>query len=102
MPARDVLTVFETHWDRKPLAACGESVRSRFALHFPPPADADCEASLDVLAFIERHVADARVAGVMTSSDYPGAPVAAALASRLGLPGPRPENVLESAHKWYS
>jgi len=102
MPVRDVLSVFETHWDRKQIAACGEGVHSRFAVHFPPPADADCEADLDVLAFIDRQAADARVAGVLSSSDYPGAAVAAAIASRLGLPGPRPERVLESAHKWYS
>ena len=39
---------------------------------------------------------------MITSSDYPGAVVAAALAARLGLSGARPAAVLRASHKWYS
>ncbi|HVS17861.1 MAG TPA: ATP-grasp domain-containing protein, partial [Planctomycetota bacterium] len=36
------------------------------------------------------------------SSDYPGATVAAAVATELGLPGPRPEEVVRCSHKLLS
>jgi len=43
-----------------------------------------------------------RLDGVMSSSDYPGATAAAAVATALGLPGPRPETVIRCSHKYYS
>lgn len=59
----------------------------------------------DALEFIDRVVATFEgqdVHGVMASDDYPGSIVAAAVARRLGLPGPDPERVLLCQHKYYS
>jgi biotin carboxylase len=103
-PRRRVLMLFETHWDRKQLEACQDRWSSEFVVDFPEPSDPDCEAVFDVLGFIEKAVRGelGQIGGVTSASDYPGAAVAAAIAARLGLPGPRPERVLESSHKWYS
>jgi len=59
----------------------------------------------DALGFIEEAVAEfrtSRIDGVMASDDYPGSIVAAAIASRLDLPGPSPETILLCQHKYYS
>ena len=103
-PRRRVLMLFETQWDRKQLEACQDRWSSEFVVEFPEPSDPECEAVFDVLAFIERavHGELGPIGGITSASDYPGAPVAAAIAARLGLPGARPERVLESSHKWYS
>ena len=103
-PRRRVLMLFETQWDRKQLAACQERWAERITVDFPEPSDAECMATFDVLGFIERavHGQLGTIGGVTSASDYPGAAVAAAVAARLGLPGPRADRVLESAHKWYS
>jgi biotin carboxylase len=103
-PRRRVLMLFETRWDRKQLEACQDRWSSEFVVEFPEPSDPECEAAFDVLGFIERavHGELGPIGGVTSASDYPGAPVAAAVAARLGLPGARPERVLESSHKWYS
>ena len=43
-----------------------------------------------------------KIDGVFSASDYPGAIVAAAIATRLGLHGAKPEAVLRASHKYYS
>ena len=99
------LVVFPTLWDARFLRGEQRAGRDRAEVIFSEPSDAECSARLDILAHIERLSELARregVGAIVTSSDYPGAPVAAALAERLGLPGPRPAAVLESAHKYYS
>jgi biotin carboxylase len=100
-PAR-VLCVFETMWDRKQLRACDPAALPALEVIFPEPADEDCRADLDVHAYIDAAVRGdlGRVDGVVTSSDYPGAAVAASIAARLGLAGPSPRSVLRAAHKW--
>src|SRR5262245_1939816 len=102
--SRRVLVAFETVWDRRQLDLALAGTGDRVELVVPEPADADCRADFDALAFVERAVAGelGRIDAVLTSSDYPGAAVAAAIASRLGLPGPSPASVLRAAHKWYS
>jgi hypothetical protein len=99
-----LLCVFETAWDRVQLEMCRDAWEGRHELVFPEPADADCPADLDVLAWIERAAAGelGAIDGVFSASDYPGATVAAALATRLSLPGSRPEHVLRASHKFYS
>lgn len=99
-----VLCVFETDWDRRQLELCRPTWEGRLELGFPEPSDADCDADFDVLRFIERAHAGAlgRIDAVFSASDYPGASVAAAIATRLGLPGSRPEAVLRASHKYYS
>jgi hypothetical protein len=99
-----VLVVFPTQWDRRHLAAAQRVGAGRAEVVFAEPSDADCPADFDVLAFVERTLAEqrGRIQGVFSSSDYPGAAVAAALATALGLPGSHPSTVLRSSHKYYS
>ncbi len=67
------------------------------------PFDHECPWDFDVLGFLEGQVAEGRdVDGIFSSSDYPGAIVAAAVSERLGLPGPSAASILRSAHKYYS
>ena len=99
-----LLGLFETSWDRPQLEHCRDAWEGRAELVFPEPTDAECEAEFDALALVERAVTGAlgRIDGVFSASDYPGATVAAAIATRLGLPGSRPECVLRASHKYYS
>jgi len=96
--------VLETDWDRRQLAACRARWEDAVEVAFPPPDDLECPADFDPVAFVEAAASGAlgRVDGVTSSSDYPGASVAAAIATRLGLPGPRPERVICASHKYYS
>jgi hypothetical protein len=99
-----VLVVMPTHWDRKQLAACRAAWQDRVEPVFATPDDADCPFDFDPFAFVEAACAGAfgRLDGVLSSSDYPGAILAAAIAARAGLPGPRPERVIAAGHKYYS
>lgn len=124
-----LLAVFPTGWDRRGLAACAPRWRDRYRVLFARPYDDECEWDFDAAGFVERAVSGgllveelgprragapatgapegavrstAAFDGVFSSSDYPGATVAAAIATRLGLPGPHPEAVLRCSHKYYS
>lgn len=96
-----VLIAFPTAWDRRQLEHCRELWQDRFELQFGEPDDASCRHDFDIVA----HVADqierwrGRIDGVFSSSDYPGATVAAAIADGLGLPGSPPAALLGTAHK---
>lgn len=96
--------MFPTSWDRKQLDACRGAWERRYEVLFAEPSDEACPWDLDPGAWLEEAEArwGGRVDGVTSSSDYPGATLAAALARRLGLPGPRPEAVLRASHKYYS
>ncbi len=99
-----ILFVFPTGWDRRQLEACRHGWGDRFEPLFAEPSADAVSYDFDVLDFIDRTAAEwrGRIDGVASSSDYPGAPVAAALATELGLPGSRPEAVLGVAHKYLS
>jgi biotin carboxylase len=59
----------------------------------------------DPLAEIDRIlelVDGIEIAGVISSDDYPGSALAAAVAKRLGLPAPDPEVMLTCQHKYLS
>ena len=101
---RTALVVFETQWDRRQLGACAEAWRDRAEIVFAEPSDADCAWDFDVLELVERASSGGlgRIDAVLSSSDYPGATTAAAIATRLGLPGARPERVLAASHKYAS
>ncbi len=102
---RRVLFVFPTDWDRKHLGADpGPPGRAGFETILAEPTDATCPSDLDVLDYVERTAREfgGRIDGVTSSSDYPGATVAAAIAAKLGLPGALPKACLEAAHKYYS
>jgi biotin carboxylase len=98
-----ILVVMPTAWDAKQIAAC-PGLTERFEVVFAEPADADCPASLDPVAFVESVVAGAygRLDGVFSSSDYPGATLAGAIATRLGLPGSPPGTIVGCSHKYVS
>jgi hypothetical protein len=99
-----LLCLFETSWDRPQLAHCRDAWEGRVEIAFPEPTDAECPAEFDALALIEHAASGAlgRIDGVFSASDYPGATVAAAIATRLGLHGSKPEAVLRASHKYYS
>ncbi len=95
-----VLIPFPTEWDRRHLEGCPRWAE-RFDVIFGEPADEDCRDDFDVPAYVERVAAElaGKIAGVFSSSDYPGAAAAAAIAERLALPGPSTAAVLAAAHK---
>jgi biotin carboxylase len=99
-----VLVVFETAWDRRQLEACRPAWEGRFELESAAPSDEECPWDCDVPAWVERVAEEraGRIDGVLSSSDYPGATAAAALATRMGLPGSPPAAILRAAHKYYS
>jgi ATP-grasp domain-containing protein len=99
-----VLWLFETAWDRRQLAACAPRWSDAIEVAFPEPNDVDCPDDFDPLAFVASAVRGdlGPIDGVASSSDYPGAVLAAAVAAELGLAGPRPECVLTASHKYYS
>ncbi len=74
------------------------------AVRLIEPWDADVRADFDVQRFVDSTSESfrGRARGVFSSSDYPGAPVAALLAARLGLAGPDPRTVLGVSHKYCS
>jgi hypothetical protein len=99
-----ILVVFPTCWDEKQLRACRASWEDRFEIDFLAPSDDDCTSDFDFREWLEatgrRFRGEAR--GVFSSSDYPGAALAALLAQTLGLPGPPPQASLRASHKYYS
>jgi len=99
---RKMLFVFPTDWDARQLDSCRTAWEAQFDVAYSEPSDWDCAWDLDILGWIEDAVRhwDGAVAGVTSSSDYPGATVAAALAQKLGLPGPDPAVVLGCSHKY--
>lgn len=99
-----VHVVFATGWDRQQLAAFPDLAAGDPAVVFVPPDDADCPDDFDVLAFADAAARDWRggVDGVFSSSDYPGAAVAAAIGTALGLPASPPEAIMRAAHKGVS
>jgi hypothetical protein len=99
-----VRIVLPTHWDARQLAACRARWASSFDVLFDEPSDDECSHRFPVLDYIDEVVRGVRGAqdGVFSSSDYPGATVAAAIATRRGLPGPHPRSVIGCGHKYYS
>lgn len=101
---KKVLLVFPTVWDSKQLEACRDALAGRYEIILAGPTDEERAWDFDVLGFIDEAVERYRgtVAGIFSTSDYPGATCAAAIARRLGLPGPGPESVIRCSHKYYS
>lgn len=108
MARRRILVLFAQEWDRLALADPLLADRYEF-LH----------AGLDLFRFpdhlrllgfraqrlVDRMVRLARrrgVAGVISPHEQFGAPIAAEVARRLGLPGPDPRAVLRAQHKYYA
>ncbi len=96
-----VRILFPTAWDRQQLLARPELWADAFDLVVEAPDDADCRADFDVLGYLDGAVRDWRgvVDGVLSSSDYPGIAVAAAIGSGLGLPSSGAASIMRAAHK---
>ncbi len=103
-PANDssLLLPFATEWDLREFSK--QDAGRDPAVRLLEPWDADVRADFDVPRFVESTAETfrGRARGVFSSSDYPGAPVAALLAARLGLAGPDPRAVLCASHKYCS
>lgn len=98
---RRVLVVFPTSWDERQLEHLPAELAARCELVLDEPHDDDVRWDLDPEAWLEERVRRwrGRLDGVFTTSDYPGALAAAALAGELGLPGAPLAGVLNAAHK---
>jgi biotin carboxylase len=111
--SRTILVVCATHRDHRELPLLAESGID-FIFHDYAStsledliAERAAEAGLvaDPLGEIERIlelVRNREIAGVISSDDYPGSALAAAVAERLGLPAPDPEITLICQHKYLS
>jgi len=99
-----ILIVFPTVWDRRQLDACRDAWSGRLEPILTEPTAEDFRYDFDVLGFIDETVERwrGRIDGVTSASDYPGATVAAAIATALELPGSRPEAILGCSHKHLS
>ncbi len=96
--AARVGVICETLWDRKQLQACWPAWGERVTVKYLSPSEAQLgsdstialanpSAILDNISATERH----HLQGVLCTSGGPGSLLAAAVASRLGLPSPPPE-----------
>jgi biotin carboxylase len=101
---RRVLVLFPTAWDEAQFAALPSAVQARYELVYDSPADDEVRWDFDVLAYLDARERQwrGRLDGVFSSSDYPGAIAAAALAYALGLRGAPPAAVLRAGHKFYA
>jgi hypothetical protein len=99
---RRVLVLFPTRWDERQFEALPRAVRARTELLLDEPRDEDVRWDLDLGAYVTERARRwrGRIDGVLSSSDYPGAFAAAALAEALGLPGAPPASVLAASHKY--
>jgi len=98
---RRVLLVCPTSWDERQLEHLPPELATRCELVRDELADEDVRWDFEPEAWLAERAARwrGRLDGVFTTSDYPGALAAAALAAELGLPGPSLASVLASAHK---
>lgn len=102
---QSVALVCPTAWDQSQLPRfVTEPNRDYNIVMYGEDAEAS-PATFDANSFILSAVEEldrARVAGVTSTSDYPGCLVASIIARELGLPGPMPESVLHCSHKYYA
>jgi biotin carboxylase len=100
--AKKLLVVMPTMWDLRQFDACRAEWQGRIEPEYGTPADADCSAWFDALSYIDQTSTRRDFDGVFSSSDYPGAVVAAAVANSRKLPGPDVAAVLRAGHKYAS
>ena len=104
MSRKKVLIVFPTMWDARQLHGCRADWEDAYEIQFEAPTAEDCPYDLDIGRYIDRIIDTwkGRIDGVFSSSDYPGATIAGAVATELGLPGCRPDILIRASHKYYS
>jgi hypothetical protein len=100
-----VVLICPTKWDEAqlPRLRAGHALPYDIGTYGPDAEQAP--GAFDADAFIAQAIDALRptdVAGVTSSSDYPGCLVAAFIAAELGLPGPDPGSVLCCSHKYYA
>jgi len=111
--SRTILVICATHRDHRELPLLAESGIDFIFHDYASTSLEDliteraAEAGLvaDPLGEIERILELVRgreIAGVISSDDYPGSALAAAVAERLGVPAPDPEITLICQHKYLS
>lgn len=108
-----ILVVCPTFRDRRELGRLGHDQRHRLLFHDyasdaleemvapQPPPGLRVRDPLDEMEAILRGLPD-HVEAVVSTDDFPGSTLAAALARRLGLKGPSPAAVLIAQHKYLS
>jgi len=103
MQKKRILIVLPDYWARLQLVH-SQHWRERFEVIEASPSNEECPEDFDAVGYIERAAREyaGRVDGVMSSSDYPGAQVAAGVAARLGLPGTPLRASMACAHKYYA
>lgn len=98
-----ILIVLPDYWARLQLAH-SQHWRERFEVIEAAPSNEDCPENFDAVAYIDQVAKQyaGKIDGVTSSSDYPGAQVAAGVAARLGLPGVPMQASIACAHKYYA
>ena len=99
-----VLVLFPSTWDAKQFESCRAEWERDYELLFAEPSYESCPTDLEPLAYLEEveRMYRGRIDGILSSNDYPGATIAAALATRLGLPSSTPDAIVRATHKYYS
>jgi len=102
---RSVALVCPTAWDQSQLPRFVTGPNRDYTIVMygedAEASPADFDANSFILSAVEE-LDRARVAGVTSTSDYPGCLVASIICQELGLPGPMPESVLHCSHKYYA
>ena len=102
---KQVALVSPSDWDLRQVSRLSQAGRSTTSLRpygenlEKDPGAVDQQSYLRLATELFR---DKAVAGITSSSDYPGALLSAILANRLRLPGPAPLSMIRSSHKYYS
>ncbi len=105
---KKILVLFPKEWDRLELARPEYRGRYEFVyagfdlFRFPQNAQL---ATFDVFRFLSQlleRFRRERLDGVFSNNEYFGAPIAAVLAEKLGLPGNDPRVVITAQHKFYA
>jgi biotin carboxylase len=108
---RNILVICPTHRDHRELPLLS-TPGTNYLFHDYASASledliskSDGDLAADPLVEIDRILAGIdgmKIAAVISTDDYPGSALAAAIAKRLGLPGPEPEIALICQHKYLS
>jgi hypothetical protein len=103
-----ILVLFPNDWDRGELAR--DKYRDHYEFVFAGTDFFKFPGQLRLLGFdavgfvdkLARRFAGQTLDGVLSSDEYLGAAIAAALAQKLGLPGADPAQILLAQHKYFS
>jgi len=103
-----ILVLFANDWDRGELER--PKYRNDYQFLYEGTDFFKFPGALKLLSFragayidrLARRYAKAGLDGVLSSDEYVGAAIAAALARKLGLPGAEPGHIVVAQHKYYS